>query len=368
MTLESSRQRTQLEFIASGRELAVGAPRNCPLPPEQLARTRGDEPYVVATHDAGLTARVFRVRLGGRDWALKIARAEARVRNVDGRTSFLNELQRRSEFEALKSLPGGRERFAGIADTTYASLRLGLIVSPWIAGGAPGNWDARRLTQLFETGIELIAHGFFEWDLSPGNLLDDGVQLRLFDFGYLYRFDPRKHFNSAGDGTSAPQFHLAERFETRNYFVWLLELEAGQGTPAALAAYRLEKSVALDAYRRLHARLAAQQASATVLDWLDRITRRWNAALASDLGPLYLAEGWRSHRLDLDDDLHGRSCTPMTLRRADWLLAALRGRFGELQRANAFDAEESAMDVAALLRRYEARRRQAQAWQLSSIP
>ena len=46
--------------------------------------------------DDGLTARVYRVQLAGRDWALKVARRPV-VQNPDGQTSFLNELQRRRD-------------------------------------------------------------------------------------------------------------------------------------------------------------------------------------------------------------------------------------------------------------------------------
>lgn len=358
-SLEALRQASQLAFIASGRELAVGDVRDCPLPPELLARTRGAEPHVVATFDSGLTARVFRMHLSGREWAVKVARSPCLVQNVDGQTSFLNELQRRSEFAALTAQPDGRERFAGIAQTTYASLRQGLIVSPWIDGENVAAWDERRLEQFFALGTQLVLEGFFEWDFCSGNILDDGRQIFLFDFGYMYRFDPLRHFNSAGNGDSAPQFHLAERLETRNYLAALLEIEQAQGIAAALAAFRLEKTIALDAYRRLHSLLAQRGATRGVLGWLDGIVARWDAGLAGDLEALYLVEGWRSHSLDLDDDLHGRTCTPMTLRRADWLLATLRSDSKPLRELGALTEADARLNDGELSARYASKRAQA---------
>ena len=47
--------------------------------------------------------------------------------------------------------------------------------------------------------------------------------------------------------------------------------------------------------------------------------RGWRNALAGDPGGLYLQEAWRSHWLDVKDDLSGQSCTPLTLQRLAWL-------------------------------------------------
>jgi hypothetical protein len=294
-SLDDARRAAQLAFLASGAELEVGSVRDCPLTLATLAGTGGGEPWVVGVYGGGLTARVFRVRAQGRDWTLKIARRPALVKNVDGQTSFLNELQRRADFVRLKAR--GAPGLEAIVDTTYASLHHGVLLSPWIEGDVVHAWDERRLAQVIAAALGCAANGLFEWDLSPGNVLDDGRQVRLFDFGYMYRFDPLTQFNSAGDGRDAPQFHPVERFETRNLFGVLLALEEAQGEDAALALFRTEKEVARDALHRHRADLAAQGASAVVLDRLDGIVARWSAALAGDLGVLYLAEGWRSHGL-----------------------------------------------------------------------
>lgn len=348
MDLEQARQQAQLAFLASGEEIELGRAEDGPLPPAQLATLAAHDPRVVEHIGSGLTAEVWRLRVAGRDWALKRERPEPRVHNVDGRTAFLNELQRRAEFERLRAEPGGDLRWRGIAATTWASLRGGLLVSPWIAGEAVVRWDERRLVQHFETGIAMLLAGLFDWDPSPGNLLDDGVQLRLFDFGYTYRFDPLRHFNSAGDGRSAPQFHLAERLETRNLSASWLALEEAGGDEAALDAFRTAKRVALDAYRRLEAALRSRGATAEVLAWVGAIAARWQAGLAGDLRALYREDAWRSHRLDVADDLAGRSCTPLTLRRIDWL-------------ARHACTEGPPIDLAAL-------RREAEAALVSSIP
>jgi hypothetical protein len=324
---------------------------------------RGDEPWVRQAFDGGLTAKVYRIHAAGRDWTLKKARASAGVHNVDGQTSFLNEIQRRAELMRLKAQPGGAQRFAGIVDTQYASLRRGILLSSWIEGTIAQHWDERSLGQLFEQLVELYLAGLFEWDLCPGNILDDGRRLMLFDFGYMYRFDPLTQFNSAGDGTSEPMSHPVERFESRNFCARLLETEQTQGPAAALAAFRREKAVALPACERLHAELAARGAQPAMLARFEGITARWREALRGDAAALYLAENWRSHVLDLEDDLHGRACTPMTLRRADWLLAALSERFDTLASMQALFGPDRGRSRAELLADYRARRRQAECFQ-----
>jgi hypothetical protein len=147
-------------------------------------------------------------------------------------------------------------------------------------------------------------------------------------------------------------------------FGWLLRLESELGVDAALRAFQMEKRIALEAYERLRSTLAADGATATVLQWLDGICAGWRTALAGPLPDLYLREGWRSHATDLDDDLKGQTCTPTTLQRADWLLDALRLHHPALAAQRVWPAAEAALDRPALIALYERRRQQAVAFQL----
>lgn len=356
MTPEQQRHQAQLAFAASGAELEVGSLADCPLPIEQLLATTATSPWVTRHFAGGLTAEVYRIEAGGRPWTLKRARERCKVVNVDGQTSFLNEVQRRAEIQRLKARPGGAERFAALVDTRYASYRRGLLLSPWIDGEAVRDWDERQLLQLFDCLHELLLEGLFEWDLCPGNLLDDG-RIRLFDFGYMYRFDPLREFNS--NGTAMPQFHCAERFETRHYFAHLLGLEK-QSEARALDAFALEKRIALQAYQRLQRELRQRGASPGVLAWLETIGRRWQGALRDGLEGLYLQEAWRSHWLDLHDDLGGQTCTPLTLARIDWLHACLAARHPDLRRLGLLEGRP----VDTWRQQLDQAREQALAWQI----
>ncbi|MEW6705046.1 MAG: hypothetical protein AB1430_09370 [Pseudomonadota bacterium] len=362
--LEAARQQAQLEFAGSGAELRLGTLAGLPWTAHQLQTLEAGHPAVRQRLDGGLTAQVFELLDGGRRWTLKRARPRALVHNVDGQTSFLNEVQRRIELAALKASAADPARWAALVDTQYASYREGVILSPWIEGEHVQHWDARRLHQLLHTACALWTEGLFEWDWSNGNILDDGRQLRVFDFGYMYRFDPLRHFNSAGHGTDVPLFHPAERFETRNHSGYLLQMELRQHSQAALAAFRLEKQAALPAYQRMRSEIARRGASATVLGWLDGIINRWREGLAQGAEALYFAEQWRSHVLDLDDDLRGRSCTPLTLARADWLLDALGHHFDALQHGQALFWGDEHKTRAALLAQYASRRREAEHYQI----
>lgn len=356
----NTRQQAQLAFTASGAELEVGRPEDCPLPLSTLAMTDGREAYVSRELSGGLTAHVYRVEAQGQSWTLKRARERCLVQNADGQTSFLNEVQRRADLQALKARPELAERLTGIVDTCYASFRRGVLLSPWIDGEQVTEWDETRLVDLFDTVITLASQGLFEWDLCPGNVLDDG-RIRLFDFGYLYRFDPLREFNS--DGLASPGFHPVERFETRQFFAWLLGQEQAGGNHA-LTAFRLEKSIALDRYQRWHAELARQGASNTVLDRLGGIIRTWQTALAGSAEALYLREAWRSHRLDLADDLDGQTCTPLTLQRLAWLKDTVRARYADLVACEAL-AMERAGSRDALLDQLVLAEAQAIGWQVA---
>lgn len=364
LTREQARQQAQQALLASAAPLRLGPAADCPLGIDALAAIDAAHPAVRQVIESGLTAQVLRVQLAGRDWALKKARVPCRVANLDGQVSFLNELQRRADIAAWQAAHAGA--LAGVVPTTAASLRHGVLLMPWIDGEAPRAWDARQLEQLFDSGCALIEAGLFEWDFSAGNLLDDGRSLRLFDFGYCYPFDPLRQFNSAGNGDDAPHFHLAERFEARCFFAHLLSIEQGAGADSALAAFRREKEVAQAAYRRLASRLRQRGAGACINDWLLGFAAGWQAALGGDLAALYLAEGWRSHARDLEDDLKGRSCTPMTLRRADWLLEVATRQHGALRRHGALAGDEAALSGRQLVARIEAKREQAQRFQLAA--
>ena len=355
----NTRQKAQLAFIASGAELEVGRPEDCPLPLSTLAMTDGSQAYVSRELSGGLTAYVYRVEARGQSWTLKRARERCLVQNADGQTSFLNEVQRRADLQALKVRHELAERLSGIVDTCYANFRRGVLLSPWIEGEQVTDWSETRLIDLFDTVITLASQGLFEWDLCPGNVLDDG-RIRLFDFGYLYRFDPLREFNS--DGLASPGFHPVERFETRQFFAWLLGQEQA-GENRALAAFRLEKSIALDRYQRWHSELARQGASAAVLDRLSEVIRTWQTALSGSAEALYVREAWRSHRLDLADDLDGQTCTPLTLQRLAWLKDIAATRYSDLVACGALATEraEGRDDLLDQLDRAEA---QAVGWQV----
>lgn len=357
MSLEEQRRQRQLAFLASGQELEVGDPSQLPLPLADLVSLSADSPLVEQVFEGGLTAVVYKLRIDGRCWALKRQRQRSLVQNVDGQTSFLNEVQRRKELRELKPVAAPLREH--LVETRYASLRGGLLLSPWIEGAPLQRFDGRVFDPLFATLVELELAGFFEWDLSPGNLLDDGQHVVLFDFGYMYRFDPLTHYNS--NGLDTPLFHGIERFETRSFFGFLLQNPLALDQAGLLALFREEKELALTHYQRKLSRLARAGAGPAVLRWQRAIVDRWEAALASPRGldELYLLESFRSHVLDLLDDLHGKSCTPQTLNKAAAVVQLLRQHYPLLAARGGLFFGDEALPQAALLEKYQQLERQA---------
>ena len=233
-SLDTPRQRANLAFLSSGADFVFGDAAALPAPPTVLAALRPGDAGVLDCLDGGLTARVLQVEISGMRYAVKQARRECRVRNDDGATSFLNELQRHAE---LAKLDAAGTSLPGTSRPLFGSLCDGVVVSRWIGGGPLCTVQERPVSQLIEAACALAEHGFFEWDYAPGNVLDDGHAIWLFDFGYLYRFDPLRQINTAGDGVSFPQFHPVERTESRNLFAALLSTEQGLGLPAALTDF-----------------------------------------------------------------------------------------------------------------------------------
>lgn len=208
------RQQQQQAFDRSGEPLIVGDVSHCPLPPETLAALGPDSPYVVQVYGSGLTGEVYRLRIAGKEYNLKKRRAVAGVANLNGQLSFLNEVQCRQALQRLKDNPVTAPRFTHIVPTLYADYRLGILLSPWIDGELIHQLTPTLIAQLFTTLEACEEQGLMEWDLCRGNLLvDRQAQLWLFDFGYMYPFDPLREFNS--NGLADPLFHFVERFETR---------------------------------------------------------------------------------------------------------------------------------------------------------
>jgi hypothetical protein len=360
ISLEARRHAQLREFIASGAELEVGSTSNLPLPLPELLRTATGGAHVVQTLSGGLTAIVHQIRVNGQDYALKLRRPVSLVKNFDGDTAFLNELMRRAEIERLRAL--GTWPDAGtVTRTIYASHRYGILLTPWVYGDIVRHWSPRTLQQAFAAGAALIEAGLFEWDFSPGNVLDDGQNVWLFDLGYCYRFDPLTQFNTAGNGLNESLFHMIERFETRNLFAVWLAMEQEGGIDAALAHYRQAKLAAIECYESLLERLAAKGAQSYITLQLKTIIVSWQTALLSHaaLQGLYLKEGWRSHMLDLDDDLRGKSCTHTTLLRADWLINALQTQFDALAQSDALLWGDRGCSREALVARYQTLRQEA---------
>jgi len=337
MDRETERRQSQLAFVASNQEILLGDPAQLPLSVAQLQSLDADADCVERVFDGGLTARVYQLNIDGRLWNLKRKRKTSLVQNVDGQTSFLNELQRRQELMALKADPATAQQFRYVVDTHYASYQQGIMLSPWISGQLINSYNERNLQQLLQTLVAFELNGMLEWDASPGNIIDDGERITLFDFGYCYRFDPLTEFNS--NGTALPQFHAIERFETRSLSGHLLRLENRGQAPEALALFKLTKQLAVELYQYKLAELKRRGANSTVCCWLEGIIKCWQTALASQaqLEDRYLLDMYRSHLLDVVDDVSGKSCTATTLQRIDRLEQMLSQQADTLERLQGLD-------------------------------
>ncbi|EPZ8239071.1 phosphotransferase [Vibrio fluvialis] len=359
----NARQQAQQHFDQSDAPLIVGDVSHCPLPPEQLATLNADSPYVVEVIGSGLTAEVFHLRVNGRDYNLKKRRQTAKVANLDGQYSFLNEVQRRRDFEALKANPATAPHFAHIVPTLYADYRLGILLSPWIDGQHIQTLTPDLMEQLLVTLEACEAHGLMEWDLCSGNMLvDSDNQLWLFDFGYMFPFDPLREFNS--NGTQDPIFHAVERFETRFFFGWLLSSALTE--TQQLTLFRQLKQRAVASYQRKVHWLHTQQATSQVLAHYRQIIARWQTALSSEHAFVHLfqLEAFRSHVLDIEDDLHGQSCTPLTLKRIDYVLDVIANDYPNIaQHGGLFYANHS-KSAMQLTNDYQRKRELAQQYQI----
>jgi hypothetical protein len=318
----NQRQKEQQRFDESNNNLVVGNVSNCPLPLYELARIQPDSPYVVEVFNSGLTAEVYHLKISGAEYTLKKKRTVALVQNPDGRYSFLNEVQRRHDLQTLKDNSATSEAYRHIVPTLYADYRQGIILSPWLEGELMQVPDKQSVSQLFSTLLACEQAGLFEWDLCAGNIIiDNSNHLWLFDFGYMYRFNPLRDFNS--NGTSDPLFQFCERFETRFLSGWLAGNDSNR--EQALAVFRIVKEAALETLLAKVDWLTRNHADSQVITLSESLIKEYQAALESPqlLEQQFTLDLFRSHVLDIEDDISGKSCTPTTSKRVSSVIKML---------------------------------------------
>ncbi|MBR9876215.1 MAG: phosphotransferase [Vibrionaceae bacterium] len=358
------RQKQQMQFEKSGENLIVGSIADCPISPDQLALTTEASPYVVEAFQSGLTAEVFRVRFGGKDYTLKKKRPEAKVQNLNGQLSFLNEVQRRFDLQKRKDSPHTSVDFECIVPTVYADYRLGIILSEWIEGKPVSDISSSLLYQLFSTLSACEKSGLFEWDLCSGNLLvDNDHKLWLFDFGYMYPFNPLTELNS--DGLNAPIFQFCERFETRFLSGWLVKKNCSH--QESLALFKNVKHEALTVLLEQCKWLRRNEASSAVLSYKEALVTKYQTALQSEeaLEALFVVEMFRSHCLDIEDDIDGRSCTATTLKRVNTVLEMVNDHYDFLSEQGALFYQNEGKSKQELMDSYREKLALVKEYQLS---
>ncbi len=331
MNIVEKRRKSQLDFLQSKQEIEVGKKSNLPLSIEEILKINSNSSCVEEVFSSGLTAIVYKININKRFYNLKKKRENILVKNVDGQTSFLNEVQRRKNFFDFKSTEP--ENFSHIVDTVYASLNNGFILSEWIEGEKISHFTEKNISDIFKTHLEIEKKGLFECDLSLGNLLlDKNNEVRFFDFGYMYPYNPLIHYNS--DGKELPIFHLCERLESRSLMQYLMDLE--NQPQQMMQTYETTKKLALETYlAKLHW-LEKNNAAQDVIDWQKSFIKLWEFGLLSqsNLLNVYELESFRSYVLDVHDDISGKSCTPLTIKKIDKIIEKIKSNFTFLKSQN----------------------------------
>ncbi len=180
----------------------------------------------------------------------------------------------------------------------------------------------------------------------------------------MYPFSPLSEYNA--DGMEWPIFHPVERFETRSFMQYLMNIEDEKGRTTALEEYRVEKELAVDYYHKIQRWLRSNGANQAVINWKNDIIELWERGLlsAASLENLYSLESLRSYMLDINDDVGGRSCTRETLKKADRVLFALESGRDALSSLPAFSLCERKLGRSELIHKYSELRKKVIEYQL----
>lgn len=360
------RRKEQLSILNSDENIIIGSEMDLPIDINVLMDVDEEHPLVMEVHSEGLSAIVYKLNIGGCYYNLKKKRNRILVDNVDGQTSFLNEIQRRQELrEAKQENPSGLE---GVVNTIYANLKLGIMFSDWIEGDIIDHYNYDLLLYIFRTLNHMEQVGIFDNDPTAGNIVVRGNKAYLFDFGYAYRFDPLTDLNM--EGFDEPVFHGVERFESRAFMTHLMDIEELLGLDKALEMFREEKKAAILAYKEKVEWLHANHAVHRVIMHYRAIIERWERGLktARALKRLYQLEMFRSFLIDVVDDISGKSCTPDTRIKIRKVIEAVEMNFDYLKENDAFFWEEQRdVTVQSLLRKYQLYEEKVEKYQLRNV-
>jgi predicted Ser/Thr protein kinase len=360
----NERQRMQLEFHESNQNIIVGNELQLPLSIEELKLIDEKSKWVVESFKSGLTAVVYHLEINGNHYNLKKKRPESLVKNIDGQTSFLNEVQRRKDFEALRLENKIIDK--GIVKTIYANYREGIMLSEWIDGSTIESVTEDIVSQLFALTLELEKSGIMEWDLCKGNMLvsEQGL-VKLFDFGYAYRYNPLKSFNS--EGLEIPMFNSVERFETRFFMPYLLELES-KNSDLVIEQYRMVKEQAIKIFKKKAQWLLDVEADPVLLDVCKKQLLIWEEGISTEEGirNLYKLESIRSYVLDIHDDISGKSCTKATILKVDKVIEMINDDYDFMCKNDGFLWDDIGKSKVALLKKYQQNRELVIDYQIKS--
>jgi|GEM_PF-1795577 len=348
----NERQKKQKVFEESGTNIILGNigdfdPIISLVKEKIVVGYENEDVKVLASFENGLTAKVYQVLYKGKCYNLKVKRVPSLVKNIDGETSFLNEVQRRKDFEELRK--GNLVIDKGVVKTLYANYREGIILSEWIKGEEIKEYTRDIFRSLFTLTWYFEKSGVMEWDLCSSNILLSNKQVKLFDFGYAYTYDPLTEYNS--EGNKLPLFNSVERFETRSFMPYLLEKNEGE----ILSIYRVEKEEAIRIYEEKLNWLIKNEASEDLIETAKEQLRKWRQGLTNleELKKLYRVESIRSYVLDIHDDVSGKSCTPKTLLKIKKVIELIRTDHEFFLSEDAYLWDDKLLSRQQLLKKYE---------------
>jgi hypothetical protein len=185
------------------------------------------------------------------------------------------------------------------------------------------NYTRNDLKMLFGLLYELDINGFFEWDLCKGNILKSKNSFKLFDFGYMYKFDPLKELNN--EGFTASGFYPIERFETRSYLHVLRDMKQEE----AFVRYRELKEETVNYYEKKIAFLKEKDAMEQVILFYVNMVEELNFILDKDdlVEQAFIKNIYRATRLDIEDDISGKSCSKYTIEKIDYIMVLVEEYF-----------------------------------------
>lgn len=257
-------------------------------------------PGIDEVHQEGCTSIVYRYNYESHSYAIKVKRKDIPQFPKDLYYSFDIEMAFRFVSQIFE--------INGICKTLYTNNSPKVMISDWISGCYIKNMNAIDVTAVahaFELMLDLQKMGFFIFDLNMSNIkYKDGMPY-LYDFGYVYPFNPRIECNPYTiNRVPDMYFDNLERYKTTHIMRYISNIERTNGSLVAIQQYELFADIFLQYQQKWLLYLKERDAAAWLCDRAELNIMWYSSERETATTERYILDKFLSYILTLEEGIY----------------------------------------------------------------